>query len=244
MASSGHNLDLRASSSTAVANQLRSELLSGAIPPGARILPAEIAERFSVSHIPVREALRRLEAEGLVITSPQRATYAADVTLDDLAGLYELRRVVEGEFAWRSVRVAGDADVRRVVDQWNALEGCVAFSEDFYARHREFHWALLAPAASEVTHRVLARLWVSVDRYLALALTRLDSFSQDVHYEETMVEHRKLKEAFQARDPDSLRNHLSTHLTRTEDRLREAYRELLSDGRGASRWLAGESTST
>src|SRR5689334_25234339 len=110
---SAPSIDLRTSAADAVTNQLRRELLDGTIPAGSRILPKDLAERFALSIVPVREALRHLEAEGLVVTSPQRATYAADIGIEELAGVYELRRVVEPEFASRSTIIATDEDRKR-----------------------------------------------------------------------------------------------------------------------------------
>src|SRR5256714_15669655 len=86
-----------------VTERLRSALLTGDIQPGERIRVAALEKRFGVSHIPIREALRRLETEGLVITLPQRTAVAAGVDLADLDGLYDLRRMIEGEVAERAV---------------------------------------------------------------------------------------------------------------------------------------------
>src|SRR5919202_230298 len=86
-----------------VTARLRSALLTGDIRPGERIRVTALEKRFGVSHIPIREALRRLETEGLVVTLPQRTAVAAGVDLDDLDGLYDLRRMIEGEVAERAV---------------------------------------------------------------------------------------------------------------------------------------------
>ena len=231
------SINLRVSTVDAVADQLRRELLHGTIVPGARILPNELATRFSVSHIPVREALRRLEAEGLVVTSPQRATYAADIGLDDMAGIYELRRILEGELAWRSARVRTAEDTGRVRDAWESLTGEDPYSDPFFAAHREFHWKLMAPAASSVTRRVLDPIWLGVDRYVAVASAQAGSILTGNRLEETMQEHRGLVEAFEEGDADELRSRLATHLTRTEDRLRENYRDVLSGSQEFSEWL-------
>ena len=88
---------------------LRRALLAGEIKPGERIKVAELEKSFGVSHIPIREAVRRLETEGLIVALPQRAAVAAGVDLDDLGGLYDLRRIVECEVIRRSV----DAMTRR-----------------------------------------------------------------------------------------------------------------------------------
>ena len=82
---------------------LRRALLAGEIKPGERIRVAELEKSFGVSHIPIREAVRRLETEGLIVALPQRAAVAAGVDLEDLGGLYDLRRIVECEVIRRSV---------------------------------------------------------------------------------------------------------------------------------------------
>ena len=86
-----------------VTERLRHDLLAGEIKPGERIKFAELEKRFGVSHIPIREAVRSLEAEGLIITTPQKAAVAASVDLYDLSGLYDLRRIIECDVIHRSV---------------------------------------------------------------------------------------------------------------------------------------------
>jgi DNA-binding GntR family transcriptional regulator len=75
-----------------------------------------------VSHIPIREAVRRLEAEGLIVAEPQRAAVAAGVDLKDLGGLYDLRRIIECEVIRRSVARMSEEQVGRVRDALVALE--------------------------------------------------------------------------------------------------------------------------
>lgn len=237
MSATGPRLDLRTSAAEAVTDQLRRELLAGTIAPGERIMPKDVAERFSVSIVPVREALRRLEAEELVVTSPQRATYAADVGLEDLAGIYELRRIVEGELAWRAARHATAEDVARCERAFERLAAARPYSPAFFDAHRAFHRLLISPAASTVACGILERLWLSVDRYLALAVTRLGGFGGRRQVKARMAEHRGLLEAYAAGEADALRERLVAHLANTEDALREAYRELVPDAPATARWL-------
>ncbi len=237
MSASVPRLDLRTSAAEAVTDQLRRELLAGTIAPGERILPKDVAERFSVSIVPVREALRRLEAEELVVTSPQRATYAADVGLEDLAGIYELRRIVEGELAHRAAALASAADVAACRRALAALADAEPYSPAFFEAHRAFHGRLIAPAASAVARGILERLWLSVDRYLALAVRRVGGFGDRRQVARRMAEHRGLLKAYERGEAELLRERLVEHLTRTEDALREAYRELLPGA--TADWLRG-----
>jgi DNA-binding GntR family transcriptional regulator len=216
-------INLRSNTVDAVADQLRFELVQGSIKPGDRIWPKELAKRFSVSHIPVREALRRLEAEDLISATAQGATFATDVRVEHIDGIYELRTVVEGEFAWRSAQLRGDKDIldaHRILAQ---LEGLDPYCEQFYTLHREFHWTLLAPAANEVIHQVLVRLWWRTDRYLAVAVAKDSGFPAKSHAETRSREHRELVAEFAAGDADGLRRSLVAHLTNTQSRLRSIY---------------------
>src|SRR5882757_9697413 len=75
--------------------QLRAEILSCELPPGAEIREAELAARFQVSKSPVRDALMRLEREGLVITIPRQGYRVAPISLADVQDMFHLRGVLE-----------------------------------------------------------------------------------------------------------------------------------------------------
>lgn len=223
--------DLRRSAADAVMHQLRRDLLDGTIPAGSRILPKDLADRFSLSIVPVREALRHLEAEGLVTTSRQRATYAADIGIEDLAGVYDLRRVVEPEFAYRSVGMATDSDRKACEVSFQALKRSAPHSSQFYAAHRDFHWSLLAPAASPVIRSVLERLWQSVDRYMALGAKRLPEHSTPKFIDAFYKEHEVIASAFCERDADLVRSLLTTHFTQTEAAMRQMFDRLAANAK-------------
>jgi DNA-binding GntR family transcriptional regulator len=221
--------DFRRSAADAVTHQLRQELMDGTIPAGSRILPKDIADRFGLSIVPVREALGHLEAEGLVTTSRQRATYAADIGVDDLTGVYDLRRIVEPEFACRSVAVATDTDRRNCELAFAALKRAVPHSPPFYAAHRDFHWSLLSPSAKPVVRSVLERLWQSVDRYMALGAKRLAECSTPEFINAFYSEHEAIASAFCMRDADLVRSLLTVHFTDTEAAMRKMFDRLATD---------------
>lgn len=216
-------INLRANTVDAVTAQLRAEIVHGLIRPGERIWPKQLAKRFSVSHIPIREALRRLEAEDLVSATSHGASYATDVHVEDIDGIYALRAVVEGEFAWQSAKVRSRADVNEVRRLRRQLEQLAPYDEEYYSIHREFHWALLAPAASHVIRRVLDRLWRTTDRHLAVAVAIDPAFPAERHATERAKEHRKLVAKFASGDADGLRIAIHAHLTNSRTRLRSSY---------------------
>jgi DNA-binding GntR family transcriptional regulator len=199
------------------AERLRRDLLTGEIEPGERIRVTSLEKRFGVSHIPIREALRRLEAEGFVSTLPQRGTIAAAVDLDDLHGLYDLRRLLEGQVVHRAVEAATPGQLQAMRDALEALEEATATVEAplFWQRHRDFHWALLEPGASAWIKRVLGQVWLAAERYVRLFVNET--------FETAMHEHRALVAAAATGDADLTQRLLIAHLDRTERTVREGF---------------------
>jgi DNA-binding GntR family transcriptional regulator len=213
-----------------VTDRLRREILSGAIQPGERIRVADLEKRFAVSHIPIREALRRLETEGLIVTSPQRATLAAGVALEDLAGLYDLRRIIETQVARRAVERMTSADLAEIRRTFGDLEATAVDpdSAEFWRQHRVFHWALLAPGGNEWIHRVLEQLWQGAERYVRLFVSTFGSV------DDAMREHREMVEACEAGDAELLAELVTQHLTRTEMTVREGYLAMRSESEASA----------
>lgn len=79
-----------------VYDQLKKEILIGNIVPGTRMMEIELADEMGVSRTPVREAIRKLEKEGLVTIEPRRGAYASDISVKDLVDVLEVREDLEG----------------------------------------------------------------------------------------------------------------------------------------------------
>ena len=97
-----------------VMTELRRSILSGALEPGREFSLRELAEMLQVSIIPVREALRSLENQGLVQMHPGRSAVVAPLDLDELQSIYRLRRRLEPEIAQRSCRLLPEAELDRL----------------------------------------------------------------------------------------------------------------------------------
>ena len=208
-----------------VTDRLRRALLAGDIKPGERIKVAELEKSFGVSHIPIREALRRLEAEGLIVALPQRAAVAAGVDLDDLSGLYDLRRIIECAVIERAVPSMTDEQVERVRAALDELESVVADHDAprFWELHSDFHRALLEPGSTAWIQRVLDQLWLASQRYVRLFVSKT--------VEDAMRDHRELLAFSEARDGAAAADLLRHHLDRTELAVREAFVDVLSTDR-------------
>ena len=79
-----------------VYEELKRQILVGEIAPGTRMMEVELAEDMGVSRTPVREAIRKLEKEGLVTIEPRRGAYASDISIKDMVDVLEVRQMLEG----------------------------------------------------------------------------------------------------------------------------------------------------
>ncbi|MGC1352942.1 MAG: GntR family transcriptional regulator [Xanthobacteraceae bacterium] len=205
-----------------ITERLRQAIITGAIRPRERIRVADLERKFGVSHIPIREALRRLQSEGFVEISPRRTTIAAGVDLSDLANIYDLRRIIEVEIGRRSVSRMTKSDietVRLALVNFQAVANDPS-SAEFWERHRNFHWALLAPAANPTVQRVLDHLWQSSERYVRLFVSTFATMDtvMDLHVE--------LYEACAGGDVTTFENALTRHYVETEKTVRDGFSSL------------------
>ncbi len=125
--------------------QILVEIRSGALLPGARLRETELAERFGISRTPVREAIRLLEADGLVAHIPRQGATIRLLDYTEVMELYEMRAVLEGTAARLAARAASDMEL----DELAALNAELASAKDTataYELNRQFHMTLLDAA--------------------------------------------------------------------------------------------------
>jgi DNA-binding GntR family transcriptional regulator len=144
-----------------VLEQLRGVILDGAAPPGSPLPVDDIADRFAISRIPVREALRTLVGEGLVDYRPRAGWTVARLTRDELRQLYVGREALEAAALAASVRFAGPEDDVEARAAHAALGSSIA-SGDAQGHHRDsrrFHLALARPSRMPRLVRMVESAW-------------------------------------------------------------------------------------
>ncbi|CAN3131184.1 GntR family transcriptional regulator [Mycobacterium sp. smrl_JER01] len=198
-----------------VTSELRRAILSGSLAPGQEFSLREIASLLDVSFIPVREALRSLESEGLVVIRPGRSAQVAPLELDDLQAIYRLRRLLEPELARRSclLLTVNALDRLSVLAESFGDEG--TSMEAIYDSHMQFHLALLKPAATAWDIRVLTCLWRAAERYVRIGFGLLDV--DPYEHERRALAHESLITAFRQRTPDLAAQAIFDHLALNED---------------------------
>jgi len=199
----------KASAVDLVLHEIRRSILSGELPPGRPFTVPALTEQLGVSHVPVREALRQLEAQGLITLSPSRSAIVPPLDPDDLRAIYRLRITVEPELAALSAPGRTDAEIDELDDMVRATFHHV-LGEAFWEPHRSFHAALIAPAASGWDRRMLAPLWDASERYTRLVFDPVEA-------PESFAAHRahahgELVDAARSRDPEQMRAAVRRHL--------------------------------
>jgi DNA-binding GntR family transcriptional regulator len=176
---------LRRTVADLAADALRERILRGDLAEGSPVRQDAVAMELGVSRIPVREALRRLEAEGLVELSPHCGAVVSSLSLDEITELFDLRALIEAALIRRAVPRLADGDLRRAGDILQQYER--AFRErrvgDWAELNWRFHSTLLTPAGRSRTLALLQNLHQQSERYMRmqLALTRGESRARQEH---------------------------------------------------------------
>jgi DNA-binding GntR family transcriptional regulator len=211
-----------------VFERLRGMILSLDLPPGSALSRAELASQFGVSSTPIRDALMRLDEEGLVEVFPQYATVVSRIDVRLAQQAHFLRQAVELEIV-RGLAVEHDAAVVAELNQAIARQQQFAKAGDFerfIAADNEFHAQLYAAADKQDIWSLVKSRSGHIDRLRRLHLPSPGK-AQDI------VRHHKLiAKAIGAGEPDEAQKHLRTHLSGTLSELaqiRSLYPEYLSD---------------
>ena len=149
---------------------LRERILRGDYPEGEPLRQDAIADELGVSRIPVREALRQLEAEGLVTFSPHRGAVVSSLSLDEIDELFELRADIECDLLQRAVPMMTKEQLDRATDVLDEFQSALNAGEAtrWGPLNWHFHAALYAPANRNFTMGVLQKLHQHSDRYFRM----------------------------------------------------------------------------
>ena len=164
---------------------LRERILRGVYADDTPLRQDALAAELGVSRIPIREALRQLEAEGLVVFNPHRGAVVSSLSVDAIDELFELRAQIESDLVRRAVVGTTSEHISRAKEILNAYEAAFRDGEvtEWGKLNWEFHSTLYAPAERPFTMAIIQRLHQQSDRYLRmqLVLTHGESRAIDEH---------------------------------------------------------------
>jgi DNA-binding GntR family transcriptional regulator len=202
--------DTEMSKKDLIIQQLRAEIVSGQIPPGVKLSEARLAERFGVSRMPVRDALKELESAGFVTIEQRRGTFVRGMSRSEILDLYEVREAVEG-MAARLCAHRANNDLLTKLDE--AIETMsrqvkVLDMDGYSVTDQRFHELILSGASNERLSDHYRLLVQHLHRgLLSSIVTRRAG-----RMERSLAEHVEIMRALHAHDPrgaeDAMRNHV------------------------------------
>ena len=207
------------SSTELVYANLHDAITTGALVPGQRLIEARLAERMGVSRAPLREAMQKLAAEGLLENLPRRGVVVAVLRREDAAEIYGLRTALECWAAREACRVATETDLGSLVAVVHEMETSSNDSdvELLSGEDVTFHRRICEMAAN----RRLLRAWTgNLNHIRLLSRQVIGTLYADLH--QVPQRHERIMEALNDRQPDAAERLVREHIESVAARVLEA----------------------
>jgi DNA-binding GntR family transcriptional regulator len=171
--------------------ELRQAILRGALRAGERLREEDLAERMRVSRTPVREAIGRLEAEGLAVALPRRGLAVAEVSPEHVMEIYLVREVLEGAASRLAARHVTRLEATHLEELLEGMGEAVARDDTaaMESLNRRFHSLIYAAAKNRLIQQILDDLWDDLGRF------GVTTFAYPGRKKEALAEHRAIADA-------------------------------------------------
>lgn len=172
-----------------VLDELRRAITSGELKPGAPIRQEALAERLDVSRVPLREALKILEGEGLVVHHAHRGYFVTQLSLADLSEIYRIRELLEAE-AVRAAAARMSPDLLAALEEAHGeveRTGAAGDVAAMAAANRRFHFLLIDASQMPRLVRLIGTLWDATDAYRSLYYVETPNRERVVHEHEAVL---------------------------------------------------------
>jgi DNA-binding GntR family transcriptional regulator len=203
-----------------VAERLRTSIFAHELAPGSWIDEQTLADQFGISRTPMREALKVLAAEGLVVLKPRRGCYVTELSESDLDEVFPVMALLEGRAAYEVASKGNAADLA-VLEKIHAdLERHAASGDAnrFFEANDAFHAALRDIAGNRWLKQLIE------DTRKVIKLTRRQSLEVAGRVKESLLEHRQVMAAIKARNPNEAGRAMHDHLLSGRAALAELFK--------------------
>src|ERR1700681_1982833 len=185
---------------------LRAAILSGELSPGTPVIEAELATRLGASRTPVREALRRLEAEGLLDSRGLRGSVVRALKADEVECVFEIREALESLAARRAARTLREPELRKLEQHVDSMRDSVDDANELGRHDTAFHDTILAAANGDRLKKMLTDLREELIAYRYLSL------ADPERRRATIAEHDEILAALRAHDEDAAATRTAAHI--------------------------------
>ncbi len=191
-----------------VFHKIREDILNGKYKSGDSIKEVVVSKELGVSRTPVREALKQLELEGLVISIPNKGTVVAGITEQDIIDIYAIRSLIEGLAArWAAIRISEE--------QLKQLEEIIELTEFYASKHNvehlheldtQFHEIIYEASNSKPLKHILSDFHIYVQR------ARMESIAIPGRDLKSAQEHKAILKALKGRNPEEAEKLTNQHV--------------------------------
>ena len=191
-----------------VFENLRTAILEGDLKAGQRLMEVQLAEQLGVSRTPIREAIRKLELEGLVVMLPRKVAYVANMSFKDLIDVLEIRSSLEGlaaSLAAERLREEDISDLERVAKEFEKSVR-EADIDNVLKKDVEFHEKIFLMANNKKLYQLITSLWEQVHRFRVTYVSNYDASLSLVD------EHNRILEAIKSGDCELAKKYATEHI--------------------------------
>ncbi|MCR4710007.1 MAG: GntR family transcriptional regulator [Clostridiales bacterium] len=196
-----------------VYEELKRQIMVGEIAPGTRMMEVDLADEMGVSRTPVREAIRKLEKEGLVTIEPRRGAYASDISAKDMVDVLEVRQDLEGMAAGLAAQKIAEGDILQLKNMTRRYKEAVEAGdiEEIIKQDEDFHKFIVGLSDNKTLIKMVSQV-----QELALRFRYIyyDDFSR---FKNQPLEHQEIVEAIMSGDANSARRFAEVHISKLKD---------------------------
>lgn len=190
---------------------VRERIMSGELAPGETLAQSQLAAELGLSLTPMREALRKLDAEGLVSIDAHRNARVAQLTAAEARDLFLVRERLDPMAASLAAEHRTKADIERIKKAAEAMKPLADIADlAALAAHREFHRAIYRASHNELLVNILESLWDKADRYRQVGLAARKDSAADK--KRVAAEHQRIMEAVIAGDTAAAERQMTEHV--------------------------------
>lgn len=202
-------------------NTIREAIIGGELKPGERLMEVQLAEKMGVSRTPVREAIRKLELEGLVEMIPRKGAHVAEVSVKDIMDVLEVRASLDGLATALAAERMKEEELRELKHIYTQFANYVEKEslQGTVKKDVEFHDIIYRAAKNEKLMQINNNLREQVQRFRVIYLKGYSSPKNIIK------EHEEIINAISSRDPEMARRVAQEHIKRQEEAIIKAYKK-------------------
>ncbi|MDR3588648.1 MAG: GntR family transcriptional regulator [Negativicutes bacterium] len=196
---------------------IRANIIDGRLKPGQRIVETEVAKELQVSPIPIREALCGLEEEGLVTSIKYKGAFVADINMDEMYHMFQLRSLIEAkviELVLANLSKKNFGELHDIVDAMQEKKSNLGDYSTMSALDIEFHWTIINWSRIEA----YKRSWTMLQGHVCRFINFIHPKVQDKQLQE-YDDHRLLLEILEERDVEKAKAAIQAHIMDVFDKL-------------------------